>query len=135
MAKANCKRRGNGIGDTAKSCPKCGVIARPVASRVAWSWLVGIILVATSCGVLLTARDIRSSPSSPSDQITYQIAQEWSIPNGGFGRVIVVDPKYRNEKDMRTLANRLKLDTARDRNAFVFIYDDAVAASRRLAAI
>lgn len=76
-----------------------------------------------------------ASTSAIADTINYQTVKQWPIPNGGFGRVIVVDPKYRNERDMRALAKQFQLSTAKDRNAFIFVYDDSLAASRRDAAI
>lgn len=65
------------------------------------------------------------------DRIPYRMVEEWKIPNGGFGRTIVIDPKYRNEKDMRVLGETLKKDTARDRNSFIFIFDNERASKMR----
>lgn len=68
-------------------------------------------------------------------QVSYEVVQEWSLPNGGHGRVIVIDKKHRNEADLKKLAEQLKRSTAQDRNAFVFIYDDKKAAESRKAAL
>lgn len=73
--------------------------------------------------------------AAESVQVPYQVVTEWAIPNGGFGRTVVVDSKFRNEMDLRHLAERLRLDTIHDRNAFVFIYDDKAAVPLRDAAL
>lgn len=57
-------------------------------------------------------------------RIPYRIVDQWKIPNGGFGKVILIDPKHKTEKDMRALGETLKQDTTGDRNAFIFIYDN-----------
>lgn len=72
--------------------------------------------------------------ASESVQVPYQVVTEWAIPNGGFGRTVVVDPKFRNEVDLRQLAESLRLDTIHDRNAFIYIYDDKDAVPLRDAA-
>jgi hypothetical protein len=56
--------------------------------------------------------------------VSYRVIEEWTIPNGGYGRIIVIDPMHRNEKKMRILGDQLRSDTKKDRNAFVFVYDD-----------
>ena len=67
--------------------------------------------------------------------ISHRIIEEWTIPNGGYGRIIVIDPVHRNEKDMRMLGDQLRSDTKKDRNAFIWIYDDEKAARVRKAAL
>lgn len=78
---------------------------------------------------------VTQSPSSQTQGVSYQVVETWSLPNGGAGRTLVVDPSMRNRADMLILANQLKLETAGDRNAFVFIFDDASAAANRKKAI
>ena len=63
--------------------------------------------------------------------ISYEVVQTWTIPNGGFGKVIVVDPTYLNRNDMATLGDELRNDTRNDRNAFIFIFSDGQAARLR----
>ena len=70
--------------------------------------------------------------SAPKATITYQVVRRWEIPNGGFGELIVVDPNNRNEKDMSVIGNGLKRDMAKERNAFISIYDDMEAVRLRL---
>lgn len=72
---------------------------------------------------------------SPLQAITYRAIDERAIPNGGYVRVVVIDPKNRNDSDLRALGDLLRKDTASDRNAFVFIYDDQRAANQRKAAM
>jgi hypothetical protein len=67
--------------------------------------------------------------SQPQSRITYDIVRQWTIPNGGFGRVVVISKANAQESGLRALAETLKYDTASDRNAFVFIFDDRRAAA------
>lgn len=69
--------------------------------------------------------------TAPQKQITYQIVDRWTIPNGGEGKVIVISPDLLNETDMVALGDKLKSDVANDRNAFISIFDDASAAALR----
>jgi len=62
------------------------------------------------------------------EEVAYQIIREWEIANGGYGRVLFVDPKFRNENDLKKLGDELKELTNDDRNAFVWVYDDIKAA-------
>jgi len=64
-----------------------------------------------------------------SKTIEYSIYQKWSIPNGGYSKLIVIDKKYRNREDLIALADTLKADTKNDRNAFIWVYDDEKAAA------
>lgn len=71
-------------------------------------------------------------PSEPTrDEVTYEIYEEWEIPNGGYGRVILVNPKFRNETDLRILGDKLIQLSKPDRNAFMWVYDDVRAAQLR----
>ncbi|MGB7510576.1 MAG: hypothetical protein WBP54_04715 [Pelodictyon phaeoclathratiforme] len=74
-----------------------------------------------------------SAPAAPG--ISYQVIDQWPIPNGGYGRAIVVDPKNCTDSGIRALGDKLRSDTALDRNAFVFIYNDSRAAGLRKAAL
>ena len=71
------------------------------------------------------------STKSPSKEVPYTVVDEWPIPNGGYGRVVLIDPTYRNEAELKRLGSVLQRDTRDDRNAFVFVFDDARAASLR----
>jgi len=82
-----------------------------------------------------------SGPSVPPENretakpaVVYNVIEEWSIPNGGYGRAIVVDPAQRSEAGLLALTDQLRQDTKADRNAFVFIYDNSGAAKLRKAA-
>jgi hypothetical protein len=63
-----------------------------------------------------------------SEAVDYQLVRQWEIPNGGYGRVLFIDPKFRNETDLRKLGDQLRDLTQDDRNAFVWVYDDIKAA-------
>ena len=84
-----------------------------------------------------SSRSAEQSTSNVSvvDRIQYDVVDQWKIPNGGHGRVLVIDPKYRNEPDLAKLGRQLHSDTYQDRNAFVFIFDNRIAASNRKSAI
>jgi hypothetical protein len=94
------------------------------------SW-TRIVLSALSAMLLLesTVSIAQSSVAAPS----YKIIEQWTIPNGGFGKAIVIKANP-TEADLRTLGEKLKQDTRNDRNAFVFVYDDERAARNRRAA-
>jgi hypothetical protein len=62
-------------------------------------------------------------------KIEYKVCREWKIPNGGFGKVIVIDSSKKNENDLRKLGDTLKYDTRNDRNSFIFVFDNAKAAA------
>lgn len=82
-----------------------------------------------------TSRQTKPSSASapavpaPARRVPYEVTRQWAIPNGGYGRVIVIDPKHRTEADMRAIGEILKLDTKNDRNAFIYIFDNPRAAA------
>jgi hypothetical protein len=40
--------------------------------------------------------------AAPSGQrIGYEVVKQWTIGPNGYGRVIVIEPRYRNEADLR----------------------------------
>jgi hypothetical protein len=67
-------------------------------------------------------------------KLSYKIVEEWAIPNGGFGRTIVVNKVNPTEAELRSLGQKLRQYTKSERNAFIFVYDDERAARSRLAA-
>ncbi len=73
------------------------------------------------------------APPAPTarPQSRYSIVRRWPIPNGGEGKVIVIPPSAGTESGMTALADQLRADTASDRNAFVYIFDDQRAAQMR----
>lgn len=96
---------------------------------------VGALLGATLLAVVSASRlQAVAAPEAAGATVAYKVVEQWSIPNGGYGRVVVIDPKQRTEAGLRALAEKLRHDTAADRNAFVVIYDNARAASLRKAA-
>ncbi len=90
-----------------------------------------VFLAGLSATLLLLSEELiaQSNAAAPS----YKIVEQWSIPNGGFGRAIVVKANP-TEAELRALGEKLGQDTRDDRNAFVFIYDDERAARNRHAA-
>jgi hypothetical protein len=63
------------------------------------------------------------------------VVEQWSIPNGGFGRLIVIPDTAGNEASLRALGEELRYDTREGRNAFVQVYTSARAAAMRHQAI
>jgi len=69
--------------------------------------------------------------ASRAQKVEYKIYREWEIPNGGYGRVILIDSATRNMDGLKKLGETLRHDTKHDRNAFVFVFDDVGAAALR----
>ena len=73
-----------------------------------------------------------SPPATPA--VPYSVVEQWNIElaaNGGYGRVVVVDPAQRSEAGLLALAEQVRQDTSADREAVVYIYDDPTAAKMR----
>ena len=93
------------------------------------TWTRVLLTVLSATLLLLSDGSIaQSNAATPS----YKIVEQWSIPNGGFGRAIVVKANP-TESELRALGERLRQDTRDERNAFVFVYDDERAARNRRA--
>jgi hypothetical protein len=156
MVLITCPECKNKISDTASSCPKCGRPLTPVeAAKLRkleqTSSIIAAIVVAASVLFIVisvlsstktnrdtsskTKRDTLTEANGKTPAITYQTINEWRIPNGGYGRVIVINPSNCNDADMRALGKQLRNETRLDRNAFVVIYDDLRAARLRNAAL
>jgi hypothetical protein len=67
-------------------------------------------------------------------RIEYSVVDEWRIPAGGYGRVIVVEPAYRDEQLLRALGEQLRREHRNDRHTYIEIFDDAGAAHMRQSA-
>lgn len=141
MALIKCKECGAEVSSEAKSCPKCGAKVKTkgmgFGAFLLLIFIIGIFASLFTTEQKPTGTSSTSAPQPPPDpgQIAYEVVEQRTIPNGGYIRAIVIDPKHRNEADMKKLAERLKRDTRLDRNAFVRIYDDKSAAARGNAAI
>ncbi|MDD2715198.1 MAG: hypothetical protein PHW04_04825 [Candidatus Wallbacteria bacterium] len=72
--------------------------------------------------------NIKKRNAASSKTIDYKTVRSWSIPNGGYGKAIIINNQNRNYDDMKALGEILKRDFANDRNAFIFIFDDTRAA-------
>lgn len=137
-----CKHCGEYLDDSLKNSKK-----EDVPKKTSNKGCILIIIIAI--GIIL-AVFIKNSLDKPSDitetnkfidmkqpeiLIPYEIIREWTVPNGGYGKVVVVSPKYRNEQDLRALGLNLFYDTRNDRNSFIDVFDDKKAAdlSRKVA--
>ena len=101
---------------------------KPVTLGVAL--LVALIGLCSGCG-----SPPSGSPEAAKGSIRYEVVEEWTLPNGGYGRAIAVDGAQRTEEGLLALANQLRRETQGDRNAFIFIYDDRRAAVLRKEAL
>ncbi len=63
--------------------------------------------------------------------IPFQVIDQWEIPNGGYGKVIIIDHSNVNDYDMRLLGLQVMQGAINDKNAFYSIYDDIKAAQMR----
>jgi hypothetical protein len=72
-----------------------------------------------------------SSPPDPSSVIEYRVIESWRIPNGGYGRVLLIDSTHRNAVALHSLGEQLRRETAADRNAFIEVFDNPRAATLR----
>src|SRR5205823_3794644 len=86
-------------------------------------------------GLVACGEPEHAAPSVPPRVVEYKVVEEWTIPNGGFGRVIVIPDTAATERALRALGEELKYDTRSDRNAFISILNDARAAGMRHAAM
>ena len=89
------------------------------------------VLFSATLLLLAVGPGLTKAAPTPGREAPYRVIERWSIPNGGYGRVIVVSPTYRNEADMRALGQRLRDETRADRHAVVEVYDDEGAARMR----
>jgi len=62
---------------------------------------------------------------------SYTVVSEWSIPNGGKGRTILVNPELRTEEGLMQVSQELRREHQRDRHAQIEIYDSRRAAEMR----
>jgi hypothetical protein len=90
-------------------------------------------IVAHGVSVFGEAQTGKSRPSPPT--VSYKVIEEWRIPNGGYGRRIVIPTSLRTEAGMRALGDKLRKDTKGDRHAEVQIFDSERAAKMVVAMV
>lgn len=100
---------------------------------------IGIISAALNPKTSNQTSQIQKQPQKlPQTQrklsFTYQIIKSWEIPNGGQGKVVVIDPKWFKDRQMKLVSDKIHADTKNERNAFVFVFTDVKAANMRDAA-
>lgn len=137
MALVACHECGKEVSTEAHACPRCGAPIKADRSRTKVSarieiknpqlWLLVVI-----AGVVIWILTMDGSPLTPPEQsivqssdagTSYKILEQWSIPNGGFVRVIVTNVNP-TEPELRALGEKLRQDTKDERNAVVYVYDD-----------
>lgn len=89
-----------------------------------------LLTLCLTAGLGCASEEISAGKPEPAsvDRIPYQEIRRWEIPNGGFGRTIVIDPTLANEFDLRRLGAQLRDESHNDKNSFVFVYDSERAA-------
>ena len=97
-----------------------------------------LVMLLAGCGALPndTAESATPSATHPNAEsqlavpasVPYQVARRWTIPAGGTGRSIFIDPQYANEADLRRLGEQLRRESPNDGFSFVFIFDTERAA-------
>ena len=90
--------------------------------------IIAVILVLGVIGYFSNNQKTEEKDKSEKG-IKYSIYHQWAIPNEGYGKLIVIDKKFRNREDLIALINKIKFDTKSDRNAFIWVYDDEKAAA------
>lgn len=142
------------IQDEAIKCKHCGsdlsgknqqpmeVVIKKKKGCLPWLVLILVILI----GIPIISSIIAATKSQPnrpqannnkssnpitqaSKKIPYEVVQKWSIPDGGTGERIVIDPKYLNFDDMTALGQTIKDDMQNERSAFIFIHTDKKSAT------
>lgn len=104
MALIKCAECSAPVSQQAKACPHCGRPLKPVppsgGQRIV-AVVVGLLVV---WGVVkFEQRASESLPSSapPAMRVPYRTVQSWAIPNGGYGKVVLIDSTHRNATDLR----------------------------------
>lgn len=97
------------------------------------AWLAAGLLACTTAPEPTTSRGrvFSAGGEAVHGAVPYQVVESWSIPNGGYGRVIVISPKYSTDSALQQLGLQLLALGAGDRNSFAFVYDSPKAADMR----
>jgi hypothetical protein len=88
--------------------------------------LIMITLLIVACGN--KSNNNVSQTNQNIIQIAYNTYSDWSISNVLFGKIIVINEKFNNEKDLKSLGDTLNYNLKDYKEALVFIFDDANAA-------
>lgn len=145
-----CPDCGKQHSDAATACPNCGrptgasaaspdrpqivkIQKRPSVLGIGCMAIIGLAVFGGIIGLLTDPDEDGAVP--PPTTIEYAVLQEWGIPNGGRGRVVVIDSQYRTEEDLRAFGEQLRWEHRRDRHANIEVFDDERAAGMRDAAL
>jgi DNA-binding LacI/PurR family transcriptional regulator len=105
-----------------------------VTGRNIWKVTTNRIAICHLLAGLFAAIVFLSDGAHAQSRLSYKIVEEWAIPNGGFGRTIVVNKVHPTEAELRSLGQKLTQYTKSEGTAYIFVYDDERAARNRLAA-
>jgi hypothetical protein len=89
--------------------------------------LTSSCLFQISCGDSKTDNGISEQIQTP-DPVKYEIIDEWNIPNGGKGKVILIDIGLTNITGLKKLGECLNYENKDERNAFITVFNDKKAA-------
>lgn len=139
MPLIKCADCGKEFSDSAAACPNCGRPnkAAPAKKSIGCAGIgcLTIIVATIIGGIVSQSSSVSESSSPPAHTVEYQIVEQWSIPNGGFGKVVVIADTAANEKSLRALGEEFKYDTRNDRNAFISVFSDPRAPAMRRAVL
>jgi hypothetical protein len=150
MPLMRCPACQGSVASDAATCPHCGhplppgeyerqvraAQAERARRRKAFLFLIAAVAVLAVANSL--AKACRSGPDAASTvssvpKIEYQVVQEWTIPGGGFGHVIVIDSTKADEAGIRQLGEQLRQERPDAKHVNVDIYDNEQAARMRQA--
>ena len=90
------------------------------------------LLIVSACSNDSAVRQQGDGSKAPPRLVDYKIIEQWEIPNGGYGKAVVIPGTAANERSLRALGEEFRYDTRADRNAFIFVFSDPRAAAMRL---
>lgn len=152
MGLAQCPDCEAMVSTEAVSCPRCGcprpapIAASGRKSRRFGLGCLGILIL----GVVATLVSDSIHPDKPiasvegtppplpsgsqartGDAVRFEVLEVWPIRGGGYGAVLLIDPKHRNAADLRALGDELRAEAAGYRFAFYDVFDNRRAAAMR----
>lgn len=103
-----------------------GRIVASRSCRTARRRLVLAVVIGTA-GIVTGCADA----PPPARTLAYDVVEEWTLPDDGAGKVIVIDPALRTVEDLRALGEQLRWEHRNDRHVTVDVFDERRAAELR----
>lgn len=82
-----------------------------------------------------TEAELQQALPATRTRINYKIVHSFYFTHPSGGRSVVIDPKYRNEPDLRRFGAQLQDDFRNDGQVYILVYDDERAALMRDSAV